>query len=637
MNLPPPASLRVSRRAFLTGASATGAFALGPFATASASSIEIGTDIVRTSGFASSANGSALYIADPAVDRAYVAANPRTSFLSANGRGFRLSRDQMVTPAMFGAITFPSFTGSQQNFVEIPDSMDALRAFFAFCAVNPVEANWGGVYGIGGTHVEGLVLGGPAIPDGGDPEGSAVGGDSFAGSLYLAVKPGANIRYVMVNNLRAHSKLGPLKIVGPPTTRTDHAARVFDVGVLFQNKSSAQVWGPQEVACARYAGVLVQNGRKAGDNSSFNHFENSSFNYCGSGAPVAASAFDSAQILTRVDTGPFAPHPDESFQRSTVTVDKLYPAWFDEFGSSPVRSALPVFVTVNNQTHQVMSINRTTKEVAFFPLLPAGYTGELGWVYGGGLVVKGGDVGILTGKFTAANCSIGVTLASLYNGHINYTGQNNYLALLLGRYTYEGSGGGGSSDVYFEGNNHDILDLSNGVAGAGHTVNSIHNPDFNKIQGMRARRPDGTLQPWVNKSLLLRFGQRFYPHENTPTSDGQFVFATVDFAQPNSNVIPIHGDGPSINVILPPDTLLMDRYGYRARTIQVVGNGPNREPGIGVTIRPVGEKKINGGTPGAAYVFRGFTGPAIIQLSLDPADPLNNCLATVLSGRASAV
>jgi hypothetical protein len=78
--------------------------AIGPFTSATGLSIPVGTDMVRTSGYSVAGTGSAFYFADAAVNSSYVSANPRTSFISANGRGFRLDRSFAVTPDQVGAL-----------------------------------------------------------------------------------------------------------------------------------------------------------------------------------------------------------------------------------------------------------------------------------------------------------------------------------------------------------------------------------------------------------------------------------------------------------------------------------------------------------------------------------------------------
>lgn len=67
------------------------AAAIGLFADAHTLTIATGTDAVRTSGWSVKGEGIADYIYDAAVDAAYVTAHPRTSFRSANSRGFRIA------------------------------------------------------------------------------------------------------------------------------------------------------------------------------------------------------------------------------------------------------------------------------------------------------------------------------------------------------------------------------------------------------------------------------------------------------------------------------------------------------------------------------------------------------------------
>lgn len=64
--------------------------AIGLFTAASGLSIPVGTDLVQTSGYSQSGRGAARYGYSATVDAAYVTAHPRSSFMSANGRGFRL-------------------------------------------------------------------------------------------------------------------------------------------------------------------------------------------------------------------------------------------------------------------------------------------------------------------------------------------------------------------------------------------------------------------------------------------------------------------------------------------------------------------------------------------------------------------
>jgi hypothetical protein len=81
----------------------SGAMAIGLFVDADTMILPVGTDLVQTSGYNTAGLGFALYQYDAAVNAAYVSARPYVSFLSANGRGFRLAED-MVSPDHCGAV-----------------------------------------------------------------------------------------------------------------------------------------------------------------------------------------------------------------------------------------------------------------------------------------------------------------------------------------------------------------------------------------------------------------------------------------------------------------------------------------------------------------------------------------------------
>jgi hypothetical protein len=86
------------------GATVTSLMRLALFITAGLVSIPLGTDAVATNGHSVGGKGGATYVADAIVNAAWVAAHPSGGFVSANGRGFRLSHEQAITPLMFGAL-----------------------------------------------------------------------------------------------------------------------------------------------------------------------------------------------------------------------------------------------------------------------------------------------------------------------------------------------------------------------------------------------------------------------------------------------------------------------------------------------------------------------------------------------------
>lgn len=86
------------------GAPGGNVMSVGLFTDLSSTEVDLGTDIIQTSGHTFPGLGHALYIADPDVDIAYAVAYPLAAVITANSRGFRLSPYQQINPLMFGAV-----------------------------------------------------------------------------------------------------------------------------------------------------------------------------------------------------------------------------------------------------------------------------------------------------------------------------------------------------------------------------------------------------------------------------------------------------------------------------------------------------------------------------------------------------
>ena len=89
----------------LANAPAAGGGAPTPLFTAAAgSTIAAPIVAITSSGYSANGVGIARYIYDAAVNATFVTANPRTAFLAADGRGFKLDPAQRLTVDMFGAL-----------------------------------------------------------------------------------------------------------------------------------------------------------------------------------------------------------------------------------------------------------------------------------------------------------------------------------------------------------------------------------------------------------------------------------------------------------------------------------------------------------------------------------------------------
>jgi hypothetical protein len=119
---------------------------IGLFSNASAQSIPFPRSLMLTDGATAAGRGVTVVANDPAVNAAFVAANPRWSFLSSEGRGFKIAMLTRGNPLVseFGAHGVDD-TASLSN-----DDSDALRAMIA------------------AAHMSGSTL--PGLPGGGTVE-----------------------------------------------------------------------------------------------------------------------------------------------------------------------------------------------------------------------------------------------------------------------------------------------------------------------------------------------------------------------------------------------------------------------------------------------------------------------------------
>lgn len=175
----------------------TTALAVGLFVNSATFNIPLGVVLLQTSGYSAVDKGSGVYVFDAAVNSAYVAAHPLSSFLYSDGRGFRLSLEQDITLEMFGAV------GDG-----VTDDTAAILAAIA-TAGGTVRGSLGKTYKIASTlvlSVNGAKLIGPGAGDNHDT-GTAIvapcrllwGGAS--GGTMVQVKS-ASTQYIAGNEFR---------------------------------------------------------------------------------------------------------------------------------------------------------------------------------------------------------------------------------------------------------------------------------------------------------------------------------------------------------------------------------------------------------------------------------------------------
>lgn len=357
-------------------------------------------DLVHTSGHTQKGIGSAFYVYDAAVDAAYVAANPLTSFLAASNRGYRLSLDQIITPHMFGAL------GDALS----ADDGPALQAWMTFFATK---------YCLGASG-------------GGDRfiTGQALTADFTA--AYDAISIGNNAphtRYLWMNFslvAKVGSSGNSLVTFKKVPVGVNWSGRPRLEGTGNYAGYTARTWanGLQLEICGQFFfdGVYCESFAYAGVVTTKNPDNNNGFAWntinakrCGSGYPSLGDtsiSFSTTIASRQVNTG-----SANSFdQRGNLTLTAVWPhAFFDD-------ATYTKTLNIGGKIYQIREFDRAAKTVAVYPWPPASVVaGQTVTLHAGAaLVTRGNDSNVFTGQQIYALGSGGaLDCQSLYGGSIN--------------------------------------------------------------------------------------------------------------------------------------------------------------------------------------------------------------------------
>lgn len=567
----------------------------------------------RTSGYTELEVGAADYVYDPDVDSAYVAANIHTSFLAEDGRGFRLSLGQVITPYMFGATFYRTWAGSFDE-LDGSDDQPALQAFFDFCSIQRVEQkNWGGVYKLSGG--QGLVMGGDRTTN--DNIVFTDGGE-YVGSMVLCVATLPIEGAVFTNRQKRCERTGPISVLGEPVDGGEWESRMFDIGVKYESYAQLQVAGPIFVVWAKIAGVMVQSGligTGLPDNTFGTDFENIYCYGCGIGAGNDYSGMNFGITLgysARTNSGIALAQS----QKTELTVTGL--------GSVPDSVinntyGLSTFANINGRYYLVTDWNVAGGKIKVFPWVPSGdaSTGNVKLVHGGGFITYGGDSGVLTGRISATACGIGYYGGALYPGCHHGTFQGNAVGMVIG----SGMGNatvGGSMDGYWENNEVDFIWNAVPTYVWSYQIISEHAFNISKVwwPGPRSSTSSTKLgRLGIPISLFLNHRghiiQSLMEEQSNGTNDLAYVYM-----EQGPKLIVVDSDSPTIdvpNIALENGTVdehVADFQGILFKELVIVGSASSGGPSSGsATFRCNPAARFNGGALGANLVVTGLTGP----------------------------
>jgi hypothetical protein len=604
------------------------------FASANGATIPADTEIVLTSGHTKVGIGAALYVADPSVT-----APSDTTFTASDGRKFRLSLDQTITPFMFGAMGVTGFHADATDFTTIPDDTVALQAFFDFCKNRSESVNWGGVFGITAP----LAVGDIESATQEDYEITT----RFDGELVLAVKSPIKGAVVTVRN-RRHSIYDTINIIGPNKQSRDWSKRNYDIGVLVERQAQMQTFGTIFTRHARVAGCII-NGRgelRQGDNTFHARILNGHFSLCGSGSgpylaaegqtEPPAESFLAATFGAHARINPETGAADTTLAGNPGQITRI--GGVSAFPPLDVITAynLTVYVRIAGNFHQVVRFDPSNSFIDVTRWVDTAVPQEssLQYVFGGGPIPVGGDAGMMDAKVSSIGCGIGVQNIATYGGDFHLTSQGCALGMVYGK-GFASAHLGGLARIYSEGNLKDFLYNATSSDRGHFMLLGEQAIDLGKVEYMRPRRVDNTFVEHLKPThLLMNIHGKWHSHEFSPDVDGGLYTLFWGFDAPFGEVIPLRGDNADIRMVdVGPDFKRL--FGYRARLASWVGSGRSRAPTGNLTVRPASAAhRINGGAAGEKAVFTGpWTSGVLVQVEQDPADPIN-VLVSFLSGLA---
>ncbi len=243
-------------------------------------------------------------------------------------------------------------------------------------------------------------------------------------------------------------------------------------------------------------------------------------------------------------------------------------------------------IIIDGQPYYVSETDRDTKTLSIFPWLPNNKNeGSLKYLYGGGVLIYGGDSSeMMINTIDAVRTSVAFLNGALYSTNINILQtQNCGVAMQFGSSPGSATIGGYIGNIYCEANSIDILRATRAEA------------SFNIISGVSldlAKTKFSCAARSSNDELIT------YNNLNgiTTPKNGQYIGRSTvgNYELSNPQEATIYGNTLSANLTI-DDSILKAYETIPAKKLIFIGSGTNNQPTSSVTlIAPVGYY-LNGG------------------------------------------
>lgn len=296
---------------------------------------------------------------------------------------------------------------------------------------------------------------------------------------------------------------------------------------------------------------------------------------------------------------------------SVITVDTLPPYAIDK---------TTTFISSGGYVSKVTAIDTANKQITVKPHLPTGSTGEISYIYGGGVKINGTDsASCYIGQISAIGCGIALAHQTMYPATVaSFTTEFSGIAI----YDFGLVSGANILTHYVEGDDYVLVQDKTQAKNYGSTTFHHGLPlEFSRIQNITwGRNSDGTTTDLFGGMAGVRIYDKSIEHSKNPAKLPKNVIPNgvdngfgIDFNKPHDNLV-VKSDNIGIG-ILPIDVNFNKLFAYDSQELTVVGTGSNGSPTGTITIIPVTGYTLNGGT--ANLTFSDFNSSANFTFFLD--------------------
>jgi hypothetical protein len=545
---------------------------------------------VRTDGYALGGIGAANYAYDAAVNGAYVTANPRSSFLAADGRGFKLIPSR-VNAFMFGAVGDLATVDTA-----------ALQAFATFVST----------YDVGIADVGGQFLVDQPIHL---THATQIQTRQFSGYLFLQAQAASTGTHLLWLTNAHYTIWDSVEGLGTGTTGS-YTSRGWQTAVYLETTSGISFRRLRGTHLAFAVGAMNNTCSKV----SWGNVKGSDV---GSGARNGTSPYGLTTMVSNITRTGSA---TSVTQTSTIDVTTPPPTFITDgllygaLDSSPVMIVLTLLSGATREFY-IKAVDIPNSRLTVYPWVGTDTDTAVAadYLYGGAIYTHGSDGNLHHfDQIDAIRCASAITASGLY-GPVGSrpTTQNCGAGIILGGAPGGAHRGTKLSGFYPENNRMDVLLVPRPGSNVTWEISSDYALDPAKMRVVgNNRAADGTESTNYQSLVGGRFsyGGRIYSGIKASRGAAYGSSAQTFDITRTDQVDVFAGNTLTANYTLNPDIHRLT--GYDSAQLVVVGTGSNSAPTGTVTFPAPAGYTINGGAGPVTFANLGGPGRFLIRFDL---------------------